>query len=65
MQRAFTKYLQRLFKVLAYFPFTTSETERDYYQRKLNVRVALRVAKQLKTLQNDEILRKSQNWFQV
>ena len=45
----------RLFKVLAYFLFTTSETERDYYQRKLNVRVALRVAKQLKTLQNDEI----------
>ena len=39
----------RLFHFLAQFLFTTSETELDYYQQKVNVRVASRVAERLKT----------------
>ena len=38
----------RLFNFLALFVFITSETELDYYQQKVNVRVVLRVAEQLK-----------------
>ena len=39
----------RLFPFLAQFFFTTSETELDYYHQKVSVRVASRVAEQLKT----------------
>ena len=35
---------------LIQFPFIASETAQCYYQQKVNVRVASRVAKQLKTL---------------
>ena len=35
--------LFRLFQVLVQIPFTTSETELDYYQQKVNVRVASRI----------------------
>ena len=37
------------FYVLAQFLFTTSETELDYYHKKVNVRLASRVVKQLMT----------------
>ena len=46
--QSLTEYL-RLFYVLAKFPFTAVEMEVDYYHQKLNVQVALSVAKQLKT----------------
>ena len=39
----------RLFQFLTQFVFTTSETELDYYNQKVNVRVASRVAEQRKT----------------
>ena len=39
----------RLFDVLTNFPFTTSETMRDYYLQTWYIRVASRVAEQLKT----------------
>ena len=39
----------RLFHNLAQFLFTKSETELDHYHQKVNVRVASRVAKRLKT----------------
>ena len=39
----------RLFHFLAQLFFTTSETELDYYHQKESVRVASRVAEQLKT----------------
>ena len=39
----------RLSYVLAKFLFTTSETELDYYHKKVNVRVTSRVAERLKT----------------
>ena len=38
----------RLFDVLINFPFTTSETIRDYYLKTWCIRIALRVAKRLK-----------------
>ena len=38
-----------LFHILAQLPFTTSETELDYYQQKMKVRVASWAAEQLKT----------------
>ena len=38
----------RLFHFLGHFPFTTSETQLDYYHQKVNVWVASRVAKRLK-----------------
>ena len=41
-----------LFNFLVQFLFTTSETELEYYHQKINVRVALQVAEQLKTLRN-------------
>ena len=41
--------IRRLFRVLVHFPFTTSETEQDYYYQKVNIIVASQVAKQLKT----------------
>ena len=41
-----------LFNFLVQFLFTTSETELDYYHQKINVRVALQVAEQLKTFRN-------------
>ena len=39
----------RLFHILAQFSLTTIERELDYYHRKVNARVALRVAKLLKS----------------
>ena len=44
--------ISNLFHLLAQFLFTTSETKLDYYHQKINVRVALQVAEQLKTLRN-------------
>ena len=44
------KCIYRLFQVLAQFIFTTSETELDYHDQKVNVRVASWVAEWLKTL---------------
>ena len=41
--------IRRLFRVLVQFPFTTSETEKDYYYQKVNIIVASQVPKQLKT----------------
>ena len=41
--------IRRLFYFLAQFVFTTSEMEVDYHHQKVNVRVASRVAKRLKT----------------
>ena len=38
----------RLFRFLAQFVFTTSETELDYYQQKVNVRDASQVTEQLR-----------------
>ena len=35
--------IRRLFQFLAQFLFATSETELDYYQQKVNERVALKV----------------------
>ena len=40
----------RLFVALLNFPFTTSETLRDYYLQTWYIRVASRVAERLKTL---------------
>ena len=37
----------RLFHVLAQYPFTTSETELDFYHQKVNIRVTSRVAERL------------------
>ena len=51
----------RHFHVLVQFPFTTSETDLDYYQKKVNVRVASRVAERFKT----EYLRKSGNFEKI
>ena len=45
-------HIFRLFDVLLNFPFTTSETMRDYYLQIWYTRVASRAAKQLKTLGN-------------
>ena len=42
----------RLFDVLPKFPFTTSETMRDYYLLTWYIRVASQVAEWLKTLGN-------------
>ena len=39
----------RLFDILPNFPFTTSETMRDYYLKTWYIRVAPRVAERLKT----------------
>ena len=38
----------RLFDALPNFPFTTSETMRDYYLQALYIQVASRVAERLK-----------------
>ena len=46
----FVQLLTKTFYVLAKFPFTTSETELDYYHQKLSIPVASRVAEQPKTL---------------
>ena len=43
------KYTCRHFQILAQFSFTTGERELDYYHQKVNIRVAPRVAKRLKT----------------
>ena len=43
-----TKHLYT-FHVLAKFLFTTSETELDYYHKKMNMRLASRVVKRLMT----------------
>ena len=56
-----------LFHVLAQFLFTTSETELDYYNQVVNVRVASRVSEQLKTLGIREFQENSWNawiWWQ-
>ena len=37
----------RFFYFLAQFLFTTRETELDFYDQKVNVRIALRVSEQL------------------
>ena len=42
-------HILRLSDVLPNFPFTTSETMGDYYLQTWYIRVALRVAGQLKT----------------
>ena len=42
-------YSLGLSQVLALILLTTSESELDYYQQKVNVQVASRVAEQLKT----------------
>ena len=39
----------RFFHVLEQFLFTTSETELDYYQQKVDVRAASRVSERRKT----------------
>ena len=39
----------RLFHVLAQFPFTTSETELDYYHQKVTVPVTSQIAERFKT----------------
>ena len=39
----------RISHVLAQFRFTTKDTEPDYYQKKVNVRVAKRVVERLNT----------------
>ena len=53
--------IQRLFHFLAQFVFTTNETEVDYYHQKVNVRVASRIAEQVKT----QDLRKSVNFKKI
>ena len=46
----FLKLFTNTFYVLAKFPFTTSETDLDYYHQKLSIPVASRVAEQPKIL---------------
>ena len=43
----FGQNICRISHVLAQFLFTTSDTEPDYYQQEVNVRVALRVVERL------------------
>ena len=46
LKTAFCKLTQNICKLvhrLGQFPFTTSETELDYYQLKVNIRVAERL----------------------
>ena len=38
----------RHFQVLAQFPFTTSESQQDYYYQKVNVQVVLWIAERVK-----------------
>ena len=51
----------KLFHVLAQFLFTTGETKLDYDHQKMNLRIASRVAKQLKTYD----LRKLENFTKI
>ena len=51
----------RLFPFLAEFVLSTSETELDYYQQKVNVRVASRMAEQFKI----EDFRKLENFTKI
>ena len=46
------KDICRLFHMLAQFSFATNERGLDYYHQNVNVRVASRAAKLLKTLEN-------------
>ena len=48
MVQSWPKHIET-FHFLAEFVITTSETEVDYYQQKVNVRVASRVSERLKT----------------
>ena len=53
-----SKNISALFYLFAYFPFTTSELELNYYHQKLNVRVASLVVERI--LGREEILGKPQ-----
>ena len=55
-ENIFHKYICRLFHLLEQLPFTTSETELDYYQQRVNVRVASQVGKWLKAVNLRRIL---------
>ena len=54
----------RLFDVLPNFPFTASETMRDFYLWTWYIRFVSRVAERLKTLRNYEISGKCLNFME-
>ena len=41
-------FVEKFFHILAHFPFSKSERQLDYYDQKVNTRVALQFAERLK-----------------